>query len=398
MKRISKILSILMVAVMLFSFTAVPASAALDTRSDVTVKYVFKDAENGNVITKASKGQVVWLYIVLNWDMNVLNFQNTFKFDKNVLTLVRKNGKVGAITSTTQTYNLLGDFASAKQVTLTEADGDMFTQDDNNNMMGYYTTYGAGTKTFNHNANYTEWSEAEKAQYQAYTMIYTSNLDDTTNQLLVNTHGADLEFCQMCFKVNEDTVLTEALIEGDAAFDAGAKNNITITNDQSWYFVPYAKTNYKTYVYTPAYTSLHIGASAEVTHVKQQSKWNGGNDKNTAENYLFGFVGQFSGIDVVTKEVAGRQEVENIQSITATATVNGGASVVADVQTIWEAEGGYQFRAVFRGFAPTSSDSVSVVFAVTMSDGTTVYTSPAEVKVVNDIYTASVAAGMPAVA
>ena len=152
------------------------------------------------------------------------------------------------------------------------------------------------------------------------------------------------------------------------------------------------------YEYGTCTITVSSGATPEVTHVKQQSKWNGGNDKNTAENYLFGFVGQFTGIDVVTNEVAGRQEVTNIQSITATATVNGGASVVADVQTIWEAAGGYQFRAVFRGFAPTSSDSVSVVFAVTMSDGTTVYTSPAEVKVVNDIYTASVAAGMPAVA
>lgn len=152
------------------------------------------------------------------------------------------------------------------------------------------------------------------------------------------------------------------------------------------------------YAYGTCTFTVSSGATPEVTHVKQQSKWNGGNDKNTAENYLFGFVGQFTGIDVTTTEVAGRQEVTNIQSITATATVNGGASVVADVQTIWEAAGGYQFRAVFRGFAPTSSDSVSVVFAVTMSDGTTVYTSPAEVKVVNDIYTASVAAGMPAVA
>lgn len=152
------------------------------------------------------------------------------------------------------------------------------------------------------------------------------------------------------------------------------------------------------YEYGTCTITVSSGATPEVTHVKQQSKWNGGNDKNTAENYLFGFVGQFTGIDVATTEVAGRQEVTNIQSITATATVNGGASVVADVQTIWEAAGGYQFRAVFRGFAPTSSDSVSVVFAVTMSDGTTVYTSPAEVRVVNDIYTASVAAGMPAVA
>lgn len=395
MKRISKILSVLMVAVMLFSFTAVPASA-VDYPIDNTAhfKYVFKDL-SGNVITKAAKGDQVELFVTLNWDMNVLNFQGMFKWDKNALTLLRKNGSLSAITSTTQTYTLLGDFASAKQVTLTEADGDMFTQDEDNNMIGYYTTYGSGTKTLNH--NYTMNMTAEMlAQYQIYTYIYTSSIDASANPLMVNTHGADLEFMKLRFLVNEDTTLTEAVISDDAAFDK--MNIVDKANEQEWYFTPYVGANCTTYRIYGETSTLNIGTSAEVTHVKQQSKWNGGNDKNTAENYLFGFVGQFTGIDVATTEVAGRQEVTNIQSITATATVNGGASVVADVQTIWEAAGGYQFRAVFRGFAPTSSDSVSVVFAVTMSDGTTVYTSPAEVRVVNDIYTASVAAGMPAVA
>ena len=395
MKRISKILSVLMVAVMLFSFTAVPASAVdypIDNNSHF--KFIFKDLD-GNVITKAAKGDQVELFVTLNWNVNVLNFMCTFKWDKSALTLLRKNGSLNAITGTTQTFTLLGDFASAKQVPLTEADGDMFTQDEDNNMMGYYTTYGAGSKTMNHDYQ-VYMTEEMKAQYQAYTCIYGGSIDASANQLMINTHGADLEFCKMRFLVNEDTTLTEAVVSDDAIYDKS--NYIDVANEQQWYFTPYVGANCTTYRIYGETSTLNIGATPEVTHVKQQSKWNGGNDKNTAENYLFGFVGQFTGIDVVTKEVAGRQEVENIQSITATATVNGGASVVADVQTIWEAAGGYQFRAVFKGFAPTSSDSVSVVFAVTMSDGTTVYTSPAEVKVVNDIYTASVAAGMPAVA
>ncbi|MGN1316324.1 MAG: hypothetical protein ACI4VW_04600 [Acutalibacteraceae bacterium] len=395
MKRISKILSVLMVAVMLFSFAAVPASAAdYPINNDAHFKFVFKDLE-GNVITKAAKGDQVELFVCLNWDVNVLNFMCTFKWDKSALTLLRKNGSLSSITSTTQTYTLLGDFASATQIALSDADGDMYTQDDDNNMVGYYTTYGAGTKTLNH--NYTvNMSEEMQAQYQAYTCVYGGNVDASTNQLMINTHGANLEFCKMRFLVNEDTTLTEAVISDDTTFDKA--NYIDIANEQEWYFTPYVGANCTTYRIYGETSTLQIGATPEVTHVKQQSKWNGGDDKNTAENYLFGFVGQFTGIDVTTTEVDGRQEVTNIQSITATATVNGGAAVVADVQTIWEVSGGYQFRAVFKGFAPTSSDEVSVVFAVTMSDGTTVYSSPAEVKVVNDIYTASVAAGLPAVA
>lgn len=372
MKRISKILSILMVAVMLFSFTAVPTSAALDTKSDVTVKYVFKDALDGNVITKASKGQVVWLYIVLNWDMNVLNFQNTFKFDKNVLTLVRKSGAANPVTSTTQSYTLLGDFASAKQVALTEADGDLFTQDDENNMMGYYTTYGAGTKTFNHDANFSEWSEAEKAQYQAYTMIYTSNLDDTTNQLLVNTHGADLEFCYMRFKVNEDTVLTKALIEGDAAFDAGAKNNITITNDQSWYFVPYAKTNYKTYVYTPAYTSLQIGSTTpSVAHDKtmgQMKSW-----ASLTGPFNGGLVGRISNLDLTFDANDNCNEIKKIE---VTITTSGG-STSAEAYTVYkQADGSYLFRAVIKNMTITDEETLTCTYAVTKADDTVIYSDP----------------------
>ncbi len=140
-----------------------------------------------------------------------------------------------------------------------------------------------------------------------------------------------------------------------------------------------------------------VGPSVEVTHVKQQSKWNGGNDKNTAENYLFGFVGQVSGLALTTEKVGDRDMVKEIKSITATATING-QTVTSDVITVWAVDGGYQFRAQFKGFAPTDTYAASVVFAITMSDGTTVYESAAASRVINDIYTDSLANKFPALA
>lgn len=155
------------------------------------------------------------------------------------------------------------------------------------------------------------------------------------------------------------------------------------------------------YEYGTVTFKVSSAPAVEVKHVAQQSKWKGGNANNTAENYLFGFVGQFTGIDVETKAetVNGveRQQVQNIKSIVATATING-QTVTSNVITIWAVDGGYQFRAQFAGFTPDSTLSAAVTFAVTMSDGTTVYTSAEASRVINDIYTASVANGLPAVA
>ncbi len=145
---------------------------------------------------------------------------------------------------------------------------------------------------------------------------------------------------------------------------------------------------------------VKVGPSVVVSHVKQQSKWRGGNDKNTAENYLFGFVGQLSGLTLTTTEKDGRNMINEIKSITATATISGSAEPkTAEVITVWAVDGGYQFRAQFAGFTPDMTNTVSVVFAVTLVDGTTIYTSAAsEAKTINSIYTTSVGLGLPALA
>lgn len=150
---------------------------------------------------------------------------------------------------------------------------------------------------------------------------------------------------------------------------------------------------YGTYTFT-----VSSAPAVEVTHVGEQAKWKGGNANNTAENYLFGFLGQATGLTVETTEENGHNVVTNIKDIIATANYNG-TTVTSEVITMWEVDGGYQFRAVFKGFDPADTKDVSVTFAITMSDGTTVYTTAdASVDTPNAIYLAAVERGMPALA
>lgn len=153
-----------------------------------------------------------------------------------------------------------------------------------------------------------------------------------------------------------------------------------------------------TYAFGTATFKVSSGPSVVVSHVGEQAKWKGGNANNTAENYLFGFIGQATGLTVETTENNGHQEVTNIQSIVATASYNA-TTVTSEVITMWAVDGGYQFRAVFSGFDPADTKNVSVTFAITMSDGTTTYVTPdASVDTPNAIYQAAVLRGMPALA
>lgn len=161
-------------------------------------------------------------------------------------------------------------------------------------------------------------------------------------------------------------------------------------------YMPFDEANM--YAYGTCTFEVSSGPSVVVSHVGEQAKWKGGNANNTAENYLFGFIGQATGLDVETVDNNGHKEVTNIQSIIATAEYNG-TPVTSEVITMWAVDGGYQFRAVFSGFDPADTKDVSVTFAITMSDGTTTYTTAdASVDTPNAIYQAAVLRGMPALA
>ena len=147
--------------------------------------------------------------------------------------------------------------------------------------------------------------------------------------------------------------------------------------------------------------TVSVGSAAPsvvVTHKGTQSKWNNAEGKAVAADYLFGFLGNVSGLELTTTkdEATGKDIVKEIASITATATINGRTDT-ADVQTVWvDANGGYTFRAQFGNFTPDMTDSVSVTFAITMSDGTTVYkTADAATATIKGIYDLSVTKGLP---
>ncbi len=162
-------------------------------------------------------------------------------------------------------------------------------------------------------------------------------------------------------------------------------------------YMPFDETNM--YAYGTCTIKVSSGPSVAVTHTGEQAKWNGGNANNTAENYLFGFLGNVAGLTVDTSAQDGHDVVTNIQSIVATAEYNG-TTVTSNVVTMWEeADGSYGFRAVFADFDPADTKNVSVTFAITMSDGTTEYTTQeASVDTPNAIYLAAVERGMPALA
>lgn len=161
-------------------------------------------------------------------------------------------------------------------------------------------------------------------------------------------------------------------------------------------YMPFDETNM--YAYGTCTFEVKNAPTVTVTHTGEQAKWNGGNANNTAENYLFGFLGNVSGLEVTTEEQDGHQVVTNIDSITATAAYNG-TTVTSDVITMWEeSDGSYGFRAVFAGFDPADTKDVSVTFAIIIDGEAKYVTADASVDTPNAIYTAAVGRGMPALA
>ncbi len=145
------------------------------------------------------------------------------------------------------------------------------------------------------------------------------------------------------------------------------------------------------YDFGTATFKVSSGPSVKVNHEGTQSKW--ANGTPVIEDYLFGFVGSFTGLEVLTEkdDATGKNEVTNIASIVAVATLASGGNASSTVNTIWKSGDKYMFRAAFEGFDPTGDEVVSVEFTVTMKDGATYKTDAASTKAVKDIYAASVA-------
>ena len=148
------------------------------------------------------------------------------------------------------------------------------------------------------------------------------------------------------------------------------------------------------YGYGTCTFTVSSAPAVEVTHDGTQARYAYPGTPSAAA-YQFGCLGKVTGLTVETDDA---NNVTNIQSIVATANYNG-ATVSSEVATIWVDGEAYGFRAVFKGFDYQDTKEISVTFAITMADGTTVYTTAdAATYTANGIYTAAVGRGMPEIA
>jgi hypothetical protein len=160
------------------------------------------------------------------------------------------------------------------------------------------------------------------------------------------------------------------------------------TTDDYGYSVP------NMYEYGTVTFTVSSAPAVEVTHDGTQARYAYPGTPSAAA-YQFGCLGKVTGLTVETDD---DNNVTNIQSIVATANYNG-ATVTSEVATMWIDGEAYGFRAVFRGFDYQDTKEISVTFAITMADGTTVYTTAdAATYTANGIYTAAVGRGMPEIA
>lgn len=148
------------------------------------------------------------------------------------------------------------------------------------------------------------------------------------------------------------------------------------------------------YEYGICTITVSSAPAVEVTHDGTQARYAYPGTPSAAA-YQFGCLGKVTGLTVETDDA---NNVTNIQSIVATASYNG-STVSSEVATIWVDGEAYGFRAVFKGFDYQDTKDISVTFAITMADGTTVYTTAdAATYTANGIYTAAVGRGMPEIA
>lgn len=157
-------------------------------------------------------------------------------------------------------------------------------------------------------------------------------------------------------------------------------------------YMPFDEANM--YAYGTCEIVVSSAPAVEVTHDGTQARYAYPGTPSAAA-YQFGCLGKVTGLTVETDDA---NNVTNIQSIVATANYNG-ATVSSTVATMWVDGEAYGFRAVFKGFDYQDTKDISVTFAITMADGTTVYTTAdAATYTANGIYTAAVGRGMPEIA
>ena len=239
--------------------------------------------------------------------------------------------------------------------------------------------------------------EGIASAYGVDTRINYTIVDDPANTCSANAlNGVDVFSVKMKIKADapDGTYTISYNPGGYEGYNAYVNDNIGLgglygqVGEDLGLSTPY------TYEFGTCTFKVSSAPAVEVYHDGTQARYAYPGTPSAAA-YQFGFLGGVSGLTV---EADANNNVTNIQSIVATADYNG-TTVTSEVATIWADGENYGFRAVFKGFDYLDTKDISVTFAITMADGTTVYTTAdAAVDTANGIYTAAVGRGMPEIA
>lgn len=375
MKRISKILSVLMVVAMLFSIAVIPASAASDP--EFTIKYEFRSKDGTTAINSAKAGDVVRLYTIFNWNKRVSVVGGGYVWNTTTLTMLNKMGTAALVAAApaTAAFTHLGEFALNTPQTIT--DQEMSDEDNTYFFSGTYSPYGMYENAQNRLYVPATWDDAKKANHLAFTYMYAA--DPTAQMPLINTKGEDLEVMYSYFKVNADTDdLSAAIIPDDAGLDD--KIYIYYPNEQGFVFSAMANiTDNKKVEYPTSIVSAPAAPSYDVYNLKgfdktaPADKHSDGNGKNTVAVY-FGL-----GMDPVVNPDTGRTTF--ITGITATVTVKSNGETVTvntaeldkngEIKYVYKVGEGYGFRVILQN-VPDGAD-VTVTPAIVSTDSSAAY-------------------------
>jgi hypothetical protein len=239
--------------------------------------------------------------------------------------------------------------------------------------------------------------EGIASAYGVDTRINYTIVDDPANTCSANAlNGVDVFSVKMKIKADapDGTYTISYNPGGYEGYNAYVNDNIGLgglygqVGEDLGLSTPY------TYEFGTCTFKVSSAPAVEVTHDGTQARYAYPGTPSAAA-YQFGCLGKVTGLTVETDDA---NNVTNIQSIVATANYNG-ATVSSEVATMWVDGDAYGFRAVFKGFDYQDTKDITVTFAITMSDGTTVYTTAdAATYTANGIYTAAVGRGMPEIA
>ncbi len=359
MKRISKILSVLMVVAILFSIAAVPVSAATDP--NFTIKYQFRDKAGNTAINSAKAGDIIRLYTMFNWNKKVSVVSGAYAWNTTALTMYNKVGTAALVDAAphTASFNHVGEWALTSAQTIT--DPDMSLEDNTYYFSGTYMPYGAYIQAQNRKLVPTTWDTDMQANWLAFAYSYA--IDPTKQMLLVDTKGDDMDLMYSYFYVNRDIDdLSTVIMTDDASLDD--KIYLAYPVEQSYFFAAMADTNTNVVVNYP--TSVYAAPEYDVYKLADSRKHLADDSKYTTATF-FAFKN-------IAPDFNDKGTSQFITGITATVTASsGGTSITVTpdaIRFVYDlGSGEYGFRVICKGL-PADAD-VTITPVVTTTDSAT---------------------------